>query len=91
MKMKLEDATRVMSLCRQVRQTTDEAERIKLVVAIHAEWDKVSEPMLYAAEDAVYFGLFGIERKWATPLDDLPALASAEAEVYVPPEDPTGP
>jgi hypothetical protein len=56
-------------------------------VAIIHEWNKISEPLLFAAEDAVYFGMFGQERERATPLEDLPALASAEADVHVLPED----
>lgn len=88
MKMLLEDANRLVDLCRQMRQATSDDERFKLIVAIKSEWDKVSEPLVTAAEDAVYFGIFGQERERATPLEALPALAAAEADVYVSPEDP---
>ena len=90
MKMLLEDANRLVDLCRRMRQTASQEERMKLVVAITSAWDKVSEPLVTAAEDAVYFGMFGVERPRATPLEALPALAAAEADVYVPPEDPEG-
>jgi hypothetical protein len=89
MKMLPEDGYRIADLCRQMRQTASQEERMKLIVAIKSEWDKVSEPLVTAAEDAVYFGMFGVERPRATPLEALPALAAAEAEVYVlPPEAP---
>ncbi len=87
MRMVLEDANCVVDLCRRVRQATSEDERLKLAVAIIREWNKISEPLLFAAEDAVYSGLFGQERERTTPLEDLPALASEEADVYVLPED----
>ena len=84
-----EDAQRVVALCQRMRQTTSDGERSKLIAAIKDTWDRVSEPLLNAAEDAVYFGMFGVERPRATPVEALPALAEAEAEVYVmPPEDP---
>jgi len=87
MKMELEDANRVIDLCRRVRKTTSENDRLRLTAAIIREWGKVSEPLLFAAEDAVYFGMFGQERECATPLAHLPALAEADADVYVLLED----
>jgi len=87
MKMILADAHRIVDLCRRVRQTTSENDRLKLTAAVIREWRKVSEPLLFAAEDAVYFGMFGQEREGATPLAHLPALAEADADVYVLLED----
>ena len=44
---------------------------MKLIVAIKGNWDKVCEPLVTAAEDAVFFGIFGQERECATPLEAL--------------------
>ncbi|MCX6930789.1 MAG: hypothetical protein NT154_47440 [Verrucomicrobia bacterium] len=90
MKMLPEDGYRIVDLCRQMRQTASQEERMKLIVAIKGNWDKVSEPLVTAAEDAVFFGIFGQERERATPLEALPALASSEADVYVLPEPESG-
>jgi hypothetical protein len=87
MKMLLKDAIEVVDLCRRVRLATSEHERIELTAAIARSFHKLSEPMLFAAEDAVYFGMFGFERKGATPLEDLPKLISATADLYVRPQD----
>lgn len=87
MKMLLEDAQRVVDLCKRMRRMTSNDERIKLAVAVMREWHKVSEPLVFAAEDAVYFVMFGQERDGAAPLEALSALASAEADVYVPPPE----
>jgi hypothetical protein len=87
MKMLLEDAASVLALCWRIRQTTSHDEIVKLMVAIANSFDKLSEPMLFAAEDAFFYGLCGQEREGATPLKDLAKLASMTDERYVSPED----
>ena len=87
MKMSLEDAASVLHLCWRVRQKISEEERLKLTVAIVRSFDKLSDQMLYAAEDAAFYGMFGHEREGATPLKDLAKLVSMTDERYVGPQD----
>jgi hypothetical protein len=89
MKMLLEDAAQVLDLCWCIRQTTSHDEVVKLIVAIANSFDKLSEPMLFAAEDAFFYGLCGHEREGATPLKDLAKLVSITDERYVGPQDPS--